>query len=420
MLACCIGDPVDPELTPAQGRALARLVAASPPELLIGHEASFGGTALSPDVELVGYLLSPRRLDFAAGSTFELTLVWRVHDAPPGGFRLFTHLVDERGRILKNLDRGGALRREAGSGAPLPPSTWPRDAYVLDPLSVPLPKDAPARVRLLVGFYRGRARLVAHGDGADPRLGAAVLTFSAKGGGVARDAVPTLEVPRLRAGSTILLDGVLDEDAWKKAARTDAFVSPSTGAIAEGSPVQGSARLFYDERSLYVAFEVADRDVTGGFDERARDPHLWTRDTVEVMIDPDGDGDNRDYYEIQIGPQNLVFDSRFDDYNSPRGGPDGPFGHQHWSSNVRSAVLVAGTIDDPSDVDGGYVVEARLPFSAFEAATHTPPRVGDRWRVNLYAMQDNGGVAWSPILGEGNFHKASRFGRVIWSDATIP
>ncbi len=36
------------------------------------------------------------------------------------------------------------------------------------------------------------------------------------------------------------------------------------------------------------------------------------------MIDPDGDGDNRDYYEIQLGPQNLVFDSQFDGYNQPR------------------------------------------------------------------------------------------------------
>lgn len=48
------------------------------------------------------------------------------------------------------------------------------------------------------------------------------------------------------------------------------------------------------------------------------------------MIDPDGDGDNRDYYEIQINPQNLVFDSRSDSYNRPRPTPDGPFGHQDW------------------------------------------------------------------------------------------
>ena len=35
--------------------------------------------------------------------------------------------------------------------------------------------------------------------------------------------------------------------------------------------------------------------------------------------------------------------------------------------------------------------------------------------MNFYAMKNNGGVAWSPILGQGNFHKASRFGRVVWN-----
>jgi hypothetical protein len=36
--------------------------------------------------------------------------------------------------------------------------------------------------------------------------------------------------------------------------------------------------------------------------------------------------------------------------------------------------------------------------------------------MNFYAMKNNSGVAWSPILGQGNFHKASRFGRITWVD----
>jgi hypothetical protein len=35
--------------------------------------------------------------------------------------------------------------------------------------------------------------------------------------------------------------------------------------------------------------------------------------------------------------------------------------------------------------------------------------------MNFYAMKNNSGVAWSPILGQGNFHKASRFGKVFWT-----
>jgi len=35
--------------------------------------------------------------------------------------------------------------------------------------------------------------------------------------------------------------------------------------------------------------------------------------------------------------------------------------------------------------------------------------------MNFYAMENNGGTGWSPILGQGNFHRSSRFGRVTWS-----
>jgi hypothetical protein len=132
------------------------------------------------------------------------------------------------------------------------------------------------------------------------------------------------------------------------------------------------------------------------------------------MVDPDGDGDNLDYYEIQINPQNLVFDSQFDSYNQPKVEPSGPYGHQEWSAGVRSRVTVRGTVDNKDDRDNGYVVEALIPWKAFSKASRSPPAPGDEWRMNFYAMQNNGGVAWSPILGQGNFHKASRFGRVEW------
>ena len=58
------------------------------------------------------------------------------------------------------------------------------------------------------------------------------------------------------------------------------------------------------------------------------------------MLDPDGDGDNEDYYEIQIGPQNLVFDSQFDKYNEPKTElADRPLRRdEDWSSKLKSAV----------------------------------------------------------------------------------
>jgi hypothetical protein len=223
-------------------------------------------------------------------------------------------------------------------------------------------------------------------------------------------------VHALEEGQQIEIDGRLDEKAWLRAAATRRFVDVKTGRPNKTFPVNGRVKVAYDTTHLYLGFEIEDKDVTGGFPKNAKDPQLWTRDTVEIMIDPEGNGDNKDYYEIQLSPQNLVFDSRFDDYNEPKGSKDGPFGHQEWSSGVESAVTVKGTLDKPDDVDEGYVVEAKIPWKAFDKAKKIPPEPGSTWRINFYAIQQNSGVAWSPILGKGNFHKAARFGRVTWKE----
>jgi hypothetical protein len=59
-------------------------------------------------------------------------------------------------------------------------------------------------------------------------------------------------------------------------------------------------------------------------------------------------------------------------------------------------------------------VEIAIPWKSFDKAAKAPPALGDSWRLNFYAMEDNGGEAWSPILGQGNFHRASRFGKITW------
>jgi len=233
-----------------------------------------------------------------------------------------------------------------------------------------------------------------------------------------KTSVPELAVPQLPTGSKIVIDGNLDEPAWQHAGTTGDFVNVGNGAKANGQTLSGRALLTWDRDFLYLAIVIRDTDIRGDFAPDAGDPHLWTESTAEVMIDPDGDGDNRDYYEIQIGPQNLVFDSQFDDYNQPRITPNGPFGHQEWTARAQSAVSLRGTLNQPNDRDDGYTVEAQIPWQSFTKAKKVPPHVGDEWRLNFYAMRNNGGLAWSPILGQGNFHKASRFGRVKWVEST--
>ena len=132
--------------------------------------------------------------------------------------------------------------------------------------------------------------------------------------------------------------------------------------------------MLWNDAGMYVGVLGRRHGSDRRLQEGRSDPHLWTKDTVEMMVDPDGDGDNKDYYEIQINPQNLVFDSQFDAYNEPKVEPDGPFGHQEWSANLKSAVSLDGTVDKSTDEDRGYTVEAFDALEVLRQSRKAPAR----------------------------------------------
>jgi hypothetical protein len=169
--------------------------------------------------------------------------------------------------------------------------------------------------------------------------------------------------------------------------------------------------MLWDDESLWVAFEVQDDFLKCTYEPGTQDPHLWEQDTVELMIDPDGDGEG--YFELQVSPTGLVFDTRFDTVRNPA-----PFGYPSWSSELEPGVAVRGTVND-EEADQGYTVEARIPFGAFAAGSDPaePPNPGDTWRIALYVLdarpEGQWGVGWSPPL-VGDFHVPDRFGRVTF------
>jgi hypothetical protein len=386
-------------------------LAAAPSDMPIKLDIEFDGA-----VELLGAKLKPTQ-GLKPGSRVELTLYWRRRAAVADGFALFTHVLDEAGERLLNLDASGPLRQPHFGEPALPPSAWTEGKVYVDQVDFWVPSSLRTdSISIVCGLFRGDERLkITRGAPAAERALIAKLPVQRPLQPSAA-ALPQLWVPQPLPTSPISIDGKLDEASWAQAANTGPLVNVATAEAPVAGEVSGNVKLLYDAQALYLGFEVLDDDLRGGFDPAAPDPHLWLKDTVEIMIDPDGDGDNRDYYEIQVGPQNLVFDSAFDAYNLPHVDPDGPFGHQEWSAHLKSAVELHGTLDDAVE-DEGYVVEIALPWASLQKAKRTPPGPQDTWRMNFYAMQNNGGVAWSPILGQGNFHKASRFGRVRFVSA---
>jgi hypothetical protein len=215
-----------------------------------------------------------------------------------------------------------------------------------------------------------------------------------------KDPLPKLIV--VQAKGAPRLDGSLIDPVWGSANTTRAFVETRKGGRA---PIQASAKLLWDRRYLYVGVDVDDALLRASHTER--DDHLWEQDCVELMIDPDGDGKN--YFEIQVSPRGVVFDTRYDARRVPQ-----PFGHTDWDSQVRIGVSARGNLDDKA-ADAGYAVEMAIPWQAFslDGKPLEAPAIGDQWRANLYVM-DLGddrqqAAAWSP-LGIGDFHVPSRFG----------
>lgn len=216
-------------------------------------------------------------------------------------------------------------------------------------------------------------------------------------------------VPRFSTAPVI--DGKLDDPGWKTATVLGPFVDTGNGrSVPTSHPVDATARIGWDEASLYLGFVVADGNPAAPFRRDDVDPHLWSSaSAVEVMLQPGDPSDNRDYYEIQVDTAGAIFDTRWDDYMIPlSGGPsDRVFGHQDWSCGAERAVTVAS--------GQSYTIEMALPWTKLASRrTSIPPRPGDVWRLNLYSFRDGQRVAlgWSPIRGQGNFHKSSRFGRI--------
>lgn len=381
-------------------------------------------------VRLVGYKLEPENA--GPGTSVKITYYWRCDDVVEEGWQLFTHVQHEGYEKPENLDANGALRELKNNHQVMGPDRWERGKFYVDEQTFTMPADLRGPDSIVyVGIWKGDARLrIKSGpnDGDNRAMVAKVKTGVAprkeEGKRGATD-IPVMNPVKLAAGETITVDGKPDEKVWVNAATTGPFVDVGSGRSAASYPVTGEARLLWDDANMYVLIEVRDPDVRGYFTTKEQQPKdwtatgqpmTWTKDTAEIMIDPDGDGDNVDYYEIQINPANKVFKTQFDSYNAPKTEPQGPFGHEDWDPKMKTAVAVQGTIDNPADRDRGYVIEAAIPWAAFaKGAKNRPPKAGDMWRMNFYAMENNGGTAWSPILGQGNFHKATRFGRVIWS-----
>lgn len=217
---------------------------------------------------------------------------------------------------------------------------------------------------------------------------------------------PVYEVAR--TGVPIKVDGRLDDPSWEKAAVIDRFVSNADGGAAVAAT---EARLLYDDRFLYFAFRCADENVWATMNRR--DAHLWTEEVVEVFLQ--AMPAQTSYIELEVNPLGTMIDIFLLDIRKP-------LRYESWNSEkLQWAVQVDGTVDGKPG-DRGWTCEIALPHDDVVPAPNTPPRPGDRWRLNLYRVDKlprPALTAWSPTM-RSDFHVPSMFGEIVFTDRKVP
>lgn len=223
----------------------------------------------------------------------------------------------------------------------------------------------------------------------------------------------------MRTTEPIVVDGVGDELAWQLAADVGAFTRFQSDNTVPAHHT--TAKMLWDQDHLYFLVAVEDRDIWSTMTEGDRDC-LCLEETIELFIDPDGDG--RDYAEIHINCLDTINDiwipSKQFQYadGSPVDWPD-LFAWTH--EGMQHAVRNHGTVNDSTDIDRGSVYEFALPWAGFGkivGKAATPPRAGDVWRVNVNRYERVRGTdekpelsGWAP-LERFSYHVPERYGYV--------
>ncbi len=219
---------------------------------------------------------------------------------------------------------------------------------------------------------------------------------------------PFREKPRTyacrRAPAPPMVDGRLDEPAWSAAAWTEAFVDIE-GAAQPLPRFETRAKLMWDDTYLYIGADLQEPHVWATL--RDYDAIIFHDNDFEIFIDPDGD--QREYYEIEINAFNTIFDLFL--VRTYIAG--GPALHAWDCEGLRSAVHIDGTLNDPTDIDRGWSVEFAISWATLKEAAHrpAPPRPGDTWRMDFSRVQ------WLTRVVNGAYEKLpeTREGNWVWS-----
>lgn len=156
----------------------------------------------------------------------------------------------------------------------------------------------------------------------------------------------------------------------------------------------------WDHTFLYLRFHCQDGEILANMHKR--DEPLYDEEVVEAFLAPISLGQ---YYEFNLSPRNVVFDSLISHNGTTF------TGHPSWDCHgLKHGVFRRNAAKKEFGDWDGYLA---IPFECINVL----PSSGQTWRVNFYRIKRQGGdqyLAWSPTLVEpAAFHIPSKFGELV-------
>ena len=192
-----------------------------------------------------------------------------------------------------------------------------------------------------------------------------------------------------KTSQQIQIDGEENDISWSKVEWSQSFLD------IEGvkKPTYNTqVKMLWDDTYLYILAKMEEPHVWGNLKEK--DTIIFYNNDFEVFIDPDGDTHN--YYELEINALNTNWDLFI---SKPY--REGNVVLNDWTvTGLKSAVKVNGTLNNPNDIDEGWVVEMAIPWSVYKTSYFEKNVPVDKfWRVNFSR------VNWDFQITDGKYER---------------
>lgn len=195
-----------------------------------------------------------------------------------------------------------------------------------------------------------------------------------------------------RTSEKLQVNGVLDEAAWQAAEWTDTFVDIE-GDLKPLPRQNTQLKMLWDDEYLYIGAVLEETDVWATITEN--ESVIFRDNDFEIFIDPDGDSHN--YCEFEINAFATTWDLLLvKPYRD--GGPS----LTSWDmDDLKAAVSVQGSLNDPTQKDTSWTVEIALPLHTLAeiARPRRLPQQGGQWRINFSRVQ------WQTEVKDGKYQK---------------